>query len=91
MAGFTEYLQSSLQGVFTNELFMGIVLAILVQDIRNSKYLSWERLVRDTDFPSGDLKKAGLYLASYVVAVPAGIIAICVIIFFLWLLSFLVG
>ncbi len=85
-----EYFQSSLQGVFTNELFMGIVLAILVQDIRNTKYLSWERLIKEKGV-TGDIKRALCYLASYVIAVPVEIMAVSVIIFFLWLTSFVAG
>lgn len=90
MVSLESYFQSGLSGVFTNELFIGLVLGLLVQDIRSSKYLSWERFVTEKGF-YGDFKKALLYLISYIVAVPMGIIALSIIIFFLWLLSFIVG
>jgi len=90
MISLQEYFNSSLAGVFSNGLFMGIILGMLVQDIRNSKYLSWERFVRGDDF-EGEIKRGFFYLLSYIVAVPLGIIALSIIIFFLWILSAIVG
>jgi len=84
--GFTQYLQLSLQGVFVNALFIGLILGILVQDIRNYKYFRFERWVIKEGF-EWDMLRALLYLFSYVVAVPLAILALIIIIFFLWVLS----
>ena len=85
---FSAYLHSSLEGVFSNSLFIGLVLGLLVQDIRNSKYLSWERKIKG-DGIEKDMLRGLFYLASYVVAVPIGIMALVIIIFFLWVISLL--
>lgn len=90
MVGFSEYLGVSLDGVFTNALFIGLILGGLIQDIRNSKYFNFERHLRKIGF-GWDVLRAVLYLVSYVVAVPVGVFALTIVILFLWLLSFIVG
>lgn len=65
---------------------MGIILGILVQDIRN--YIKLERFVKGTNFDK-EFFKGFLYLASYVLAVPMAIIGLIIIIFILWVISIL--
>ncbi len=82
---FTQYFSESLNGIFTNSLFIGIILAIIVQDIRN--YLRPEhRFIKKKGF-EWNIARFLMYLFSYVVAVPVGIAALTIVIWFLWLIS----
>jgi hypothetical protein len=71
-----------MNGILTNELFVAIVLGMIIQDVRN--YLSFEKRFKNY------YGKFFGYLLSYIVAVPLGLIILTMLIWLLYLISFLV-
>ena len=81
MVSFSVYLQDSFKGILTNGLFMGIVLALIASDLRNSKYFRWHNKVRNP------VLKFILFVLPYIVIIPIALLILVIVIFFLWLIS----
>lgn len=80
---FQEYWRSSVGGIFTNELFIGIILALIASDLRTSKYFKWE------DHFRSPYLKIIFFILSYVFLIPATLLILFLIIFVLWVISLL--
>jgi hypothetical protein len=89
---FSAYLGDSLKGVFTNELFMGILLALIITDLRGSKYFKWEDYIqRDyLGIPKGFWKFISIILV-YALIIPVALVIMALVIFVLWGIHVLTG
>jgi len=81
MVPFSVYLHNSLNEVFSNSLFIGIILALIVSDLRSSKYFQWHNKTKKP------FLKFLLFLLPYVVILPTALILLVCVISLFWLIS----
>ncbi|MEK6913639.1 MAG: hypothetical protein AABW47_03130 [Nanoarchaeota archaeon] len=88
---FQVYLAESFRGVLSNSLFMGILLGLIVSDLRNLKWFKLEdRILRDYWIFPKNLVKFFLMIITYVFIIPIALIIVMMVIFFLWLISLII-
>jgi hypothetical protein len=89
---FSTYLANSFKGVLSDSLFIGILLALIVSDLRRSKYFKWEDYItKDYWIFNKHLLKFLAIILVYALIIPVSLIILTIVFFVLWLIQILMG
>jgi hypothetical protein len=87
MIAFQEYIQESLRGVLSNELLIGIMLALIVTLLREEYVKIRDKL--NSKRKLSLLTKILMEIIFLIFIIPASLVILIILFFFFWLISLL--